>query len=364
MVQASSKTERRFHYTMWIQDNPIMSSFLFIFHFIERYKKIVDMERWEAKKQQFVRKQEEKKPEIAKEKSRKLKMPVEKETSLRKQEICVGQSISSSDDDDERPPAPTSDPVPTAPKVVPVRSITKLVERQPLLVRFYDHMVTFEGGSKEPKTASDTVQRVGRLLFEVDESLENANLLWNEEAIVHIRSSFIEGNPLLEKPRRVGTLRSYLTALLTFYHFLITRATSLSENFGLTQNDINRVKEYIPRVSTWMKSFSDDVADRKVEVHKQDYIELVTSEQYWNLINSPEHEKFEQRFRDLDDNAASEFVPLRDYLITVLLVHSAQRAGAVCNLTLEEFETGKWDESTQDKQYITLTKKHKTRSKI
>ncbi|CAB4043475.1 Hypothetical predicted protein, partial [Paramuricea clavata] len=86
---------------------------------------------------------------------------------------------------------------------------------------------------------------------------------------------------------------------------------------------------------------------------------VYVSTQIWNLFNSPVHVKYENRFEELDDPGA-EFVELRDYLMTMLLVQNAQRPGAVCNLTVDEFHAGEWDDSTGVKQFVTLTKRHKT----
>ncbi|CAB3977383.1 Hypothetical predicted protein [Paramuricea clavata] len=117
------------------------------------------------------------------------------------------------------------------PKEIQRSSIAKVVEIQPLLARFLDHLLSVEGGRRGPKPSREAQWRVGRLLYEVDETLANVNLLWNDDAMVHIRRAFIEGNHLLTKPRKVGTLRAYLSALLMFYNFLLTRASSLANEF-------------------------------------------------------------------------------------------------------------------------------------
>jgi integrase len=90
-----------------------------------------------------------------------------------------------------------------------------------------------------------------------------------------------------------------------------------------------------------MKSFTEEIANRKTEVHREDFSLLLTSTQIWNLFNSPVDEKYENRFEELDDPGA-ELVELQDYLMTMLLVQSAQRPGAVCNLTIDEFHAGEW----------------------
>ena len=56
----------------------------------------------------------------------------------------------------------------------------------------------------------------------------------------------------------------------------------------------------------------------------------------------------------------AEFVELRDYLLTTLLLQSAQRLGAVCNLTINEFLAEQWYESAGVKQFVALTKRRKT----
>ena len=141
---------------------------------------------------------------------------------------------------------------------------------------------------------------------------------------------------------------------------MLTRATSLTNEFTLQEKDFSLIKEFQGRVSNWMKSFSEESATRKTIVHEQDFRSLLTSTQIWNMLNSPVHEQFYKRFEQLNGNNENEFVDLRDYLITMVLLQSAQRPGAVSNLTVNEFEAGQWDESTDVKQFVTLTKRHKT----
>jgi hypothetical protein len=61
-------------------------------------------------------------------------------------------------------------------------------------------LLTVEGGCRGPKPSKEAQWRVGRLLYEVDETLTNVSLLWNDDAMVQIRRTFIEGNRLLKNP--------------------------------------------------------------------------------------------------------------------------------------------------------------------
>ena len=249
---------------------------------------------------------------------------------------------------------------PAMPKEIKRSAIAKVIETQPVLARFLDHLLSVEGGRRGSKLSREAQWRVGRLLYKVDETVTHANLLWDDDTMVHLRRTFVEGNHLLAKPRKVGTIRAYLTSLLMFYSFLLTRETSLANEFGLQEKDFNLIKEFQGRVSNWMKSFTEESATRKAEVHHEDFQSLLTSTQIWNLLNSPFHQEFEERFKNLDDDSEKHFVDLRDYIITMVLIQSAQRPGAVSNLTVNEFNAGEWDESTDVKQFVTLTKRHKT----
>ena len=67
-----------------------------------------------------------------------------------------------------------------------------------------------------------------------------------------------------------------------------------------------------------------------------------------------------QRFENVDNDAEKDFVDIHDYLITMVIVQSAQSPGAVSNLTVKEFQAGEWDESTEVKQFVMLNNRHKT----
>ena len=73
------------------------------------------------------------------------------------------------------------------------------------------------------KPANKTQGRVGQLVYRVDDTVGNASLLWNNDAMVHLRRTFIEGNHLLSKPKKVGTIRAYLTSFLMFHNFMLPR---------------------------------------------------------------------------------------------------------------------------------------------
>ena len=86
----------------------------------------------------------------------------------------------------------------------------------------------------------------------------------------------------------------------------------MSTKFQITDKDQGLVKEFQGRVANWMKSFTEEFADCKTEVHQKDFDLLLTDSQMQTLFNSPLHDEFEERFKNLT-NPMLEFVDLRDY---------------------------------------------------
>ena len=102
--------------------------------------------------------------------------------------------------------------------------------------------------------------------------------------MVHLCCTFIEGNHLLAKLKKVGTMRAYLTSLLMFYNFLLTRVTSLANMFCVQKKKFNLIKQFQGRVSNWMKLCAKESATRKAEVHHEDFQSLLTSIQTLELV--------------------------------------------------------------------------------
>ena len=71
---------------------------------------------------------------------------------------------------DEHPP--TSSGLledPAAPKEIERNAIARIIEIQPLLSRFVDHLLTVQGGCRGQKPSKEAQWRVGRLLYEVSD---------------------------------------------------------------------------------------------------------------------------------------------------------------------------------------------------
>ena len=94
----------------------------------------------------------------------------------------------------------------------------------------------------------------------------------------------------------------------------------MANDFGWQQKDFGLIKEFQGRVSNCMKSFTEESTSRKTDVHREDFQSLSTSSQIWNLFNSQVHDEIAKRFQELNDPEENDFVELRDYLLTMLLL--------------------------------------------
>ena len=86
----------------------------------------------------------------------------------------------------------------------------------------------------------------------------------------------------------------------------------MSTKFQITDKNQGLVKEFQGRVANWMKSFTEESIGPSQKVHQKDFDLLLTDSQMQTLFNSPLHDEFEERLKNLT-NPMLEFVDLRDY---------------------------------------------------
>ena len=76
----------------------------------------------------------------------------------------------SSDDQQEKAPLEQLLAAPKKPKADPPLAVVKEIEELPVLRLFAHHLHSFEGGARKQRIGKNHVQRVGRLLYEVDDA--------------------------------------------------------------------------------------------------------------------------------------------------------------------------------------------------
>ncbi|CAB3986999.1 Neurofilament medium polypeptide [Paramuricea clavata] len=279
-------------------------------------------------------------------------------------------SLSSSEEEDEEEEEQEMDEI-SAPKIIQRNSINGKVDNIPALSQFYKYLYSMDGGARPVKASKENKRRVGRLLFEITSRMEDVRLLWDDCSLRKLRSTFFEGNHLLpEKQRRQPhTLRAYITALRLFYDFVVAMRVRLGKtcNVIISQDDLENIQSARQLTAGWLKSLASSVSIRKQELHKQDLDQHISSEDFARIANQPTNKKLESDMlalskRQLTFISRDRFAEFRDNLMLKLLCRSAQRPGALANLTVEEFKNGIWDREQEPPLFITETQIHKTSS--
>ncbi len=99
------------------------------------------------------------------------------------------------------------------------------------------------GESRSADSSRENMQRVGRLIAEVEDVPENVSVLWNDRCLGLIRSQFFENNNPSQKPREATTVKAYITALRLFYVFLKSRRALIQSkcNLKITAEDMRAI---------------------------------------------------------------------------------------------------------------------------
>lgn len=99
---------------------------------------------------------------------------------------------------------------------------------------FVQHYLGWEGGMKGKRPMEENVQRVTRLLYQVDHRLKDLTRLWHEEDVHAIRKHFFEGNRRLNKTRVPSTLKAHIHAWKLVLHFSGNPGMDISAHVVLT----------------------------------------------------------------------------------------------------------------------------------
>ena len=255
---------------------------------------------------------------------------------------------------------------PSKPKVVPKGLLKKIVDDHPVMQLFFNHMTSLDGGRRKHSAAKDHMRTVGQLLQQIQRAGTQYRLLWNDACLDKLRSTVFEGNHLLDQPKQPKTLQRYTVSLNIFYKFVIARREALKEIMPISFEDMESIRSAITRVEAWSHGFAEAMAARKVTRRQIDEEELLTKEELRELVQGKASNKFEKQFlalgsaEDISHLSPKEICQYRDYLMLMVLVASAQRPGAISNLTIDEFKGGEFRKVGGEDMYITSTLLHKT----
>ena len=216
-----------------------------------------------------------------------------------------------------------------------------------------EHFLGWERGIRNRRATEENAQRLARLLYQVEPSLRDPTRLWRAEDVRKICKCFFEGNSSLPNPRKPGTLKAHIHSYRIFLQFVENPGVNISQHVAMEDDNRHAIRDTREKLYGWLKCLVPLSHKRKVEVQQEDLGEVL-GEQEYELIR-----EFSNLQADYMMNS-TDFIRLQDLIILRLLLVSAQRPGAVANLTMNKFENGKWDQESN--LYITGTVTHKTPS--
>jgi site-specific recombinase XerC len=216
---------------------------------------------------------------------------------------------------------------------------------------FEDWMLSVDGGLSSDSSAKQNVQQVKTVLDVISEEAD-VKSLWNKSLLRH----FLKTYSVEKKQHMPGTIKSYLASIKHFYSFCLA-----DEHVSLAKNDKESVERMIDTVSRWIRAYKNQSSKRQLEKGDDDLNNIITPAQ----ISVFEKSKASLMAVKLIGTASqaplktltmSDFVLVRDYLISQIAIGNANRSGVIANMTVAEFLQAKL---TND-QYIISVKNHKT----
>ena len=202
---------------------------------------------------------------------------------------------------------------------------------------FVEHYLGWEGCMRNKRATDENAQRVARLLYQVDPRLRDPSRLWRAEDVRTIRKCFFEGNSSLPKPRKPGTLKAHIHSYRMFLQFVDNPGVDISKYVALEDGDRQAIRDTREKLSGWLRCLIPLTHKRKAEVQKEDLGEVLGQQEYNELMAGSTAKEMIKEFSNLQADYmtnSTDFVRLRDLIILRLLLVSAQRPGAVANLTM------------------------------
>ncbi|CAB3983100.1 Hypothetical predicted protein [Paramuricea clavata] len=209
-----------------------------------------------------------------------------------------------------------------------------------------------DGGRKDSRCAQQCSRQIQVVITYIDP--ENRKLIKLFDKGV-LRDKWLV---VFEKSRQPGTVKSYLGALHRFYAFLKCEPVDIpgiDRTSGIFETLCEQMK-------MWNKSCAKQVKTRFWDKRMEDISNLRTPEQVKQFDTSDvarEAVKILGEFEESPEHVMlshTQYTTVRDYLLTILCINNGSRAGALANMTLEEFRAAK----RHDSEYLVNVKKHKT----
>jgi hypothetical protein len=205
---------------------------------------------------------------------------------------------------------------PLCPQDVVKRELEGKIKNNKIFTVFNNYLASFDGRRKT--YSKEEVGNVARLLYQVDENVNDCSLLWQPESVAMIRRRFFKGNNFRESPKQPGTLTHYLCSYTSFLKFAKSYSLSQSSLITIEQQDINAIDATLVNIRNWRKIINRDRRRRAHEIRLCDKQLLIAPEAYQRVLDCDESLRVRNDFLQLSaDSVITDdiFIEFRDYLI-------------------------------------------------
>jgi site-specific recombinase XerD len=217
-------------------------------------------------------------------------------------------------------------------------------------LQFQTWLESADGGRKCPKSAKQHAYQVGVICDAINSS-GIVSSLWNKQLLNNFLTT-----TAVEKQFLPGTIKSYLSSLRHWYVYILSE-----EGDRLTAEDKQQVQQMSHCVARWITSFRKETASRSLQKMDDDVGKLITPDKVSQFERSELALTAVKCLGELTEESASQltmsdFVCVRDYLMTEIVLTNACRSGVIANMMFEEFLNARKVSDT----YVVSVAKHKT----
>ena len=217
-----------------------------------------------------------------------------------------------------------------------------------VITEFEAWLRSADGGQLDEKTSHQHGKQVSKLLKVVDDKCNLTSLFDG----CLINQKFLED--YAKKEYHPKTTQSYLMSLRHFYSYSLTGQVGLT----ISKETVISLRD---KVGRWSSSFRQNCAKRQWEKMEEDFHALITPDQIKRFETSKAARDVVCLLGQLSGAhniqiTQAQYTLIRDFLLVEISIDNANRAGALANMTVAEY-----DRMTKESdEFVVLVKNHKT----
>jgi site-specific recombinase XerD len=202
-------------------------------------------------------------------------------------------------------------------------------------LQFQMWLQSADGGRKCEKSSKQHAFQVG-VIFEAIDQDKRVSSLWCKKKL----SQFLAVD-VVRKGFMPRTIKSYLSSVRHWYAYILAE-----ESDRITADEKQKIQLMSDRVSRWINSYRREAAAKGLEKMDADLSKLVTPDKVSLFDRSQPALMAVKCLGEMADMAPknvsqTEYVLMRDFLLTQVIISNANRSGVLANMTVQEFLTAR-----------------------